>query len=322
MELTKGGPMAFSIKSVFDVPDSGQSEATGKKMHRLNGILRFFLFAIVMTIILIALKEALSKLSGTAFLLQQAQAGTMTIPLLLIVDGLGFAAVIIFNFLAARIEKRPFGSFGLPANSVFMKQLVQGLAWGLLIASMDIGVTYLLGGLHFYGFALPLLEGFRYGFLWSLTFFIIALFEETLYRGYALHALSAALGFWPSAILLSALFGGLHLMNPGETLVGALDVMSYGLLACFTLRRTGSLWFAVGLHAAWDFSLTALYSVPGSGMQADGHLLRANLSGATWLTGGSDGPEGSAIGLAVLAASFVVFWVIFPAPAPQKEDLA
>jgi membrane protease YdiL (CAAX protease family) len=303
--------MTSSRKSAFETPDVGHSPSTGKR-ERVKGFLHFFLFAIVMAAILIGLRVTLTKIPATAVLLQQAQAGTLTISLMLAIDGLGFAAVILFSILASRLQNVPFSSFGLPANSLFARRLFQGFAWGILIASLDVGATYLLGGLHFGGLMQRPADSFKYGSLWVVTFIVIALFEETLYRGYALRSLSAVVGFWPAAILLSALFGGLHLMNPGETLVGALDVMCYGLLACFTLRRTGNLWFAVGLHAAWDFALTVLYSVPGSGMQAKGHLLRSNLSGAHWLTGGSDGPEGSVIGLAVLAASLCVFWIVFP----------
>jgi membrane protease YdiL (CAAX protease family) len=320
-KLTKGDLMTSFSNSVVEIPDAEHSPPVDKN-KKAKGFLQFFLFAIVMATILIGLKVALTKIPATALLLRQAQTGTMTIPLMLTIDGIGFTAVILFNVLASRIQNVPFSSFGLPVNAISGKRLSQGFAWGILIASLVIGVTFLLGGLRFEGFALSTAECFRYGFIWVLTFIVIALFEETLYRGYALQSLSAALGFWPAAILLSALFGGLHLLNPGETLIGALDVMSYGLVACYTLRRTGNLWFAVGLHAAWNFALTVLYSVPGSGMQAKGHLLRASRSGAPWLTGGSDGPEGSIIGLAVLAASFFAFRIIFQARDSHREHVA
>jgi membrane protease YdiL (CAAX protease family) len=170
----------------------------------------------------------------------------------------------------------------------------------------------MLGGFSFGTLALSARDIVIYGLAWSMAFVMVGLFEEFLYRGYALYTLGIGLGFWPASILLSALFAGLHLMNAGESIIGALDVMIYSLFACLTLRRTGTLWFAVGLHAAWDFSLTFIYSVPGSGMQATGHLLRSSLQGPTWLTGGSAGPEGSAVGLAVLLVSFCLFPKLFP----------
>ncbi|WP_414633356.1 CPBP family intramembrane glutamic endopeptidase [Acidisarcina polymorpha] len=192
-----------------------------------------------------------------------------------------------------------------------------GVIWGLL-ALLDIGCTYLLGGYSFGSFALSPGKVLIFGAASALAFIMVSLFEEFLFRGYALHSLTIGVGFWPAAFLLSAIFGGLHLTNTGEGIVGALDVMLYGLFACFTLSRTGNLWFAVGLHSAWDFSLTFLYSVPGSGMHAKGQLLQATLHGPAWLTGGAAGPEGRVIGLAVLILSFPVFSALFPiAPAAR-----
>jgi uncharacterized protein len=73
------------------------------------------------------------------------------------------------------------------------------------------------------------------------------------------------------------------------------------------VRRTGSLWFAVGMHAAFDFGETFLYSVPDSGMVLPGHLSDATLHGPTWLTGGSVGPEASVFDFVLL---FILFYVI------------
>ena len=280
--------------------------------ERLFAILKFFLFAVAVSFFLIGLKAALSKIPTTASLLRQAEAGTGTASLILIIDGIGLIAVVGFCSIASKIERRPFGAFGLPPRDAFRKRFMQGLLWGMILAFLDVGCTYLLGGFSFGTLALAPGKIVGYAVIWALAFLMVGLFEEFLYRGYALYNLAIGVGFWPAAILLSALFGSLHLMNAGEGIIGALDVMLYGLFACFTLRRTGNLWFPVGLHAAWDFSLTFLYSVPGSGMQAKGQLLHAVLHGPTWLTGGSAGPEGSAIGLAVLVLSFPLFSKLFP----------
>lgn len=282
------------------------------KRERLFAILRFLLFAAAVSFFLSGLRVVLSKIPTTASLVRQAEAGTLTASITLILDGIGLMAVTGLSYFAAKIERRPLGAFGLPLRDAFRKRFGQGVLWGLVLASLDIGCTYFLGGFSFGALALSPKKILSYGIAWALAFTMVGLFEEFLFRGYALYSMAIGLGFWPAAILLSAIFGGLHLTNAGEGIVGALDVLLYGLFACFTLRRTGSLWFAVGLHAAWDFSLTFLYSVPGSGMQAKGHLLHATLHGATWLTGGSAGPEGSAIGLTVLILSFPLFSKMFP----------
>src|SRR5260221_14545857 len=69
--------------------------------------------------------------------------------------------------------------------------------------------------------------------------------------------------------------------------MGLLAAGVIGLFFCLTLRRTGSLWFAVGFHAAWDWGETFVYSVPDSGTIFPGHLLKSSFHGPRWLTGGS-----------------------------------
>jgi hypothetical protein len=52
--------------------------------------------------------------------------------------------------------------------------------------------------------------------------------------------------------------------------------------------------------------------VPDSGLVVQGQLLKASLHGPRWLTGGSIGPEGSALAFVVLAVVFVVFDRAYP----------
>ena len=112
---------------------------------------------------------------------------------------------------------------------------------------------------------------------------------------------------------MSELFVFTHLGNPGENRIGILSVALVGLFWCFTLLRTGSLWFAVGLHASWDWAQSYFYGVPDSGGTSPGHLLSSSSQGPAWLSGGSVGPEGSVLVLAVIAVMFVVFHFAFPA---------
>jgi len=121
--------------------------------------------------------------------------------------------------------------------------------------------------------------------------------------------------------VVSLIFGVMHATNPGETLMGLAGVVLSGLFWCFTLRRTGSLWFAVGMHASFDFAETFLYSVPDSGMVFPGHLSSATLQGPAWLTGGSAGPEASVLDFIVLGIFFVGIAKLFPAK-PSEEPVA
>lgn len=81
-----------------------------------------------------------------------------------------------------------------------------------------------------------------------------------------------------------------------------------GLVLCVAIHRTQSLWFAIGFHAAWDFGESYVYAVPDSGWMARGHLLKTHLHGPWWISGGSVGPEGSLICMAVLLTVAILLW--------------
>ena len=128
---------------------------------------------------------------------------------------------------------------------------------------------------------------------------------------------AAGVGFWPAAAGLSAAFGALHLFNGGEDKIGALSVFVIGMFFCLTLWRTGNLWFAVGLHAAFDWGETFLFSVPDSGIVAPGHLLNSSFHGPAWLTGGTVGPEGSVMAFVVVGLAAAAFVLVYPKnPSP------
>ncbi|HZC65792.1 MAG TPA: CPBP family intramembrane glutamic endopeptidase, partial [Candidatus Dormibacteraeota bacterium] len=149
--------------------------------------------------------------------------------------------------------------------------------------------------------------------LWTLKNIIL----EFTFRGYTLHALAESIGFWPAAILFAAFFGLVHSFNPGEGVAGELGVVAIALIFAFTLLRTGTLWLAVGWHAAFDFGETFLFSVPDSGSVFPGHLANSTLHGPAWLTGGSAGPEASVFSFAIMAALTIAFHFLFP-PQPQS----
>ena len=214
----------------------------------------------------------------------------------------------------AKIEQCPAGFYGLPVSSAFGKRFWQGALVGigeisLLVGAMALFGAYSFGNLTFHGAKI-----LQWGFVWLVASILIALSEEFLFRGYTQVTLAEGIGFWPAAIVLSILFGLVHKMNPGENWTGVTNIVLTGLLWAFTIRRTGTLWFAVGWHAAFDFGESFLYSVPNSGGVFEGHLSNATIThGRAWLTGGDVGPEASVFAFATLAlgALIVHFW--FPA---------
>jgi membrane protease YdiL (CAAX protease family) len=233
---------------------------------------------------------------------------------------LSFMAALGAALAMARLERRPVDIYGLPREWAFGKLFWQGCLLGLVEVTVLIGLIGVFGGYSFGTVSLHGLEVERWGGLWFLTFVAVGLSEEYLFRGYTQYTLARGVGFWPTAIFLSVLFGAVHLWNPGESYVGAAGVVVTGILLAFTLRRTGNLWLAVGWHASFDFGETFLYSVPDSGTLFEHHLSSATLHGATWLTGGTVGPEGSIFSFLTMGILAVAIHLLFPAKKTEPAQ--
>ena len=111
---------------------------------------------------------------------------------------------------------------------------------------------------------------------------------------------------------MSFLFGFGHGKNPGESPIGMLSAGLIAVIFCFSLWRTGSLWWAIGVHATWDWGQSFLYGVADSGLMIQHHLLATHPAGKPLVSGGTTGPEGSIFILAVLALITVIILLTLP----------
>jgi uncharacterized protein len=241
-------------------------------------------------------------------------------------DVIALCATFPAAWIMSRLEKRGFGEYGLPLWGAFGKLFWQGALFGAVEISTVIGTLAALG---YYRFGVVELHGrvlLRWAFFWLALFVVVGLYEEFAFRGYVQFTLAQAITFWPAAVFLSVMFGIKHINNPGETWPGIAGVVLSGLFWSFTLRRTGALWFAVGMHASFDFGETFVYSVPDSGMLLPGHLSSATLAGPVWLCGGTAGPEASIFDFLILLLFFYVFHRLHPVvpyadPRSEEEHL-
>lgn len=228
-------------------------------------------------------------------------------------DGISASAALLSAWVMTRIEKRSFADYGLPWRQAFAKRFWTGSVYGFAMIGLLMGLIAALHGFSVTGADLHGMAAIRYALFYFAGFFVVAMFEEFSFRGYLQSTLQLATGFWPAAVILAVIFGAIHIHNPGENWHGVVMAGCFGLLAAFTLRRTGSIWFAIGLHTFWDWGETYFYAVRDSGVPAAGHLLQSDFHGPVWLTGGTVGPEGSAIVFGVLLIAAVGVHFLVPA---------
>jgi uncharacterized protein len=227
-----------------------------------------------------------------------------------------FLAVLVPTTVAAWCEGQPVGSFGLPWRAGRERLLAEGVAWGVGAAGLLAGLLHVTGVARGLGLTPGASEAIRSGATWGLSLLGWALFEQSLKRGYLQSTLGPALGFWQAAWLLSILFALERLLAYRNPLALTAFLVT-GLLACLTLRRTGDLWFAVGLQTGLDWSMAFLFGMKGlpfTSVRPPGPLMRVDMQGPVWLSGGQDGFYASAFFLGLLV---ILAWGVrrrFPSP--------
>jgi uncharacterized protein len=231
-------------------------------------------------------------------------------------------SVLLATWICTRfVERKPLSAFGLATpgwgRKLWIGTLSGFASLSLLIGLMEVFGAERVGGLSLHGSAI-----LQYGALWAVVFALVGVSEELITRGYLLFTLTQGIGFWPAAILLSAIFAAGHLHNPGEQWIGITAAGLIGVMLAWSVRWTGSVWWAMGFHTAWDWAESYFYGVPDSGSVAEGHLLSSSARGAVWLSGGSTGPEGSIIVLPIILLLAFIVWRVFPrTPPPGLERL-
>lgn len=146
---------------------------------------------------------------------------------------------------------------------------------------------------------------------WLLLIFIVAgTFEELLCRGYAFQTLLRDVPSVVPIMILSLIFGLMHVGNPNVTVFGIINTILAGVWLSVAYLKTRGLWFPTALHFMWNWTMGAFFGLPVSGLDTGSGasvFIAANES-PVWLTGGNYGPEGGATTTLVLIIASVVIW--------------
>jgi len=221
-------------------------------------------------------------------------------------------AVTMSVFLARRfLDKQSIESLGLKLN---MQAPLDVLA-GIGITLIQMGLIYVLmlnlGWLTFEGFAWefdPAGTVIKGSLTYLAIFLLVGWHEELLSRGYHLQTIASGINLVWGVVISSAIFGALHLANPGASWRAVVGITLAGLLFAFAYIRTKQLWLPIGLHIGWNFFEGVVFGFPVSGLDIYA-LTRIEITGPELWTGGAFGPEAGLIVLPSLAVGGVfIYW--------------
>lgn len=219
------------------------------------------------------------------------------------------AALLLFAL------RRPLGWSALPAlfagsgSRRKIVQVVTGVAVALIGAVVAAGAAWALGRLGPAASSYSFFDGRTVTAL--VGGFVVAGIEETLFRGLMLVSLVATVGFRTAAIASSTAYALVHLLvsdpalgragfNLGAgfaylahavgrqielaSLLPLCGLFLCGLVLAFVVRRSGTLYIAIGMHAGWAFSFQVLrhatrplVAIPGQSYLATHHYLAGTL---------------------------------------------
>ena len=198
------------------------------------------------------------------------------------------AAMMLFYALLVRIgERRPANELNLSCAPL---ELVLGAVAGFAFITL---VLLLLWALGIYDVRLGTWRDAWHYFVFDA--YVSAVLEEIAFRAILLRLFARVLGPVPGLILSAVLFGLAHAGHASPVAVVELIINGGGLFGLLFLV-SGRLWLPIGAHIAYDFTEWSLMGIGDN----DGLLVSTPSAGhASWLTGGSFGPDGSVLAVIV-----------------------
>ena len=194
------------------------------------------------------------------------------------------------------VERRAVTELG---GAGALVEVARGAALGLLLGLLALAPLWGLGVYRIEGLGdgLPLLKQVP-------EMLLVAVMEELLMRGVVFRIAQQAWGSRRALVLTTLLFVVAH-MPGGISPMGMLVTAAASLAFTAAYQISGRLWLPMGMHFAWNYLFSAVFSVPVSGHEAKGWL-HGVISGPDWLSGGAYGIEASAPALLVWSAAAVL----------------
>jgi membrane protease YdiL (CAAX protease family) len=246
---------------------------------------------------LIALYVALQGLTGLVLYRAELSARGST---LLVMELIICAVMVVaYRVLVRVVERRGARELAFDASTAWA---LRGVLTGAALFCAVYAVLWASGSARYLGF--DGLSGVTFAFGISIA---AAFGEEIIVRGGVFRVIEEGFGTFAAVIFSAALFGALHAVNDGATVVSTVSIaLEAGVLLGLAYTAARSLWFPIGIHFGWNFTEGGIFGATVSGFKMPG-VLNFPLSGPDILTGGAFGPEASVVAVIVcLAGSALV----------------
>ncbi|PQV47265.1 hypothetical protein CLV33_10747 [Jejuia pallidilutea] len=205
--------------------------------------------------------------------------------------------LVIWMFMQA-FDKKRFVELGFQ-----IKNRTKDIVVGFLIGGMVMTTAYMLllvlGEIKFSKIILDVKEVV----ISIITFVIVAVVEEALFRGYILRNLMLSFNKYIALFVSSILFSFMHGANPNINTIALVNLFLAGLTLGVSYIHTKNLWFPIALHLSWNLFQTLIgFNVSGQDVYS---VVEFSMTEKNMINGGDFGFEGS-----VFAIVFAVVLIV------------
>jgi len=157
-----------------------------------------------------------------------------------------------------------------------LRMLAVGLGAGAAMNLFCALVAWLNGDIHLYFASFEPLSFV----LIFLCVFVQSSAEELVCRGYMYEKLLRRHRPITAVFFNAAVFAFLHILNPNVQVMAIVNILLVGILYSLVCYYTESIWCAMMMHAAWNFTQNILLGLPNSGIVSPYSVFRLEASTA------------------------------------------
>lgn len=224
---------------------------------------------------------------------------------------------LVFILWIRYFERRDLRSVGIVFDGKASRRYLTGYAAGLLMAAAVVYSVRFLGGYSIEAEPQVTMSALVPVFVLLFAFILQAGTEELVFRGWMMGRLAERYGLWVGVIGNSVLFALMHVdiealsaLGPSGIVIFTVATLLFSVFLSLLVIRERSIWGAAAWHASWNWMFITWFGLPTTGIDLGLAPLVADYmpapEAAVWLTGGTDGPEGSVFTPVVLVIGTLV----------------